>query len=123
MPPRSQGIPEDAVDPEPAAEEIRAALAPATVVVWTDARGALSAGLTGLGILGPVPSGYGRRHDLRQMTAAWRGDIGAQTGAPRMPVAPGRADRMLYLLHEMAGATVQARPALTQGAHIRDGHR
>ncbi|MCX4400130.1 MULTISPECIES: hypothetical protein [unclassified Streptomyces] len=22
----------------------------------------------------PVPSGYGRRHDLLQMTLAWRGD-------------------------------------------------
>ncbi|MEV7715670.1 hypothetical protein [Streptomyces sp. NPDC088270] len=106
VPPRSKGIPEDAVDPEAAAEEIRAALAPATVVVWADALGDLSAGLSRLGIPWPVPSGYGRRHDLCQMTAAWRGDIGHKTGSPRMPVAPGRADRMLYLLQEMA----QARP-------------
>ncbi|MGW2113497.1 hypothetical protein [Streptomyces sp. NPDC001948] len=102
MPPRSQGIPDDAVAPEPAAEEIRAALAPATVVVWADALAGLSAGLSGLGIPWPVPSGYGRRHDLLQMTAAWRGDIGHTTGSPRIPVAPGRAERMLYLLHEMA---------------------
>ncbi|MEU2134002.1 hypothetical protein [Streptomyces sp. NPDC018352] len=36
------------------------------------------------------------------MTQAWRGDIDPKTGNPRLPVTPGRADRMLYLLHEMA---------------------
>ncbi|MFE7112697.1 hypothetical protein ACFU98_37830 [Streptomyces sp. NPDC057575] len=61
----------------------------------------------GRGYLGtpwPAPTGYGRRHDLSQMTVAWRGDIDPKTGTPRLPVAPGRADRMLYLLHEMAHA-------------------
>ncbi|MFJ2876575.1 hypothetical protein [Streptomyces sp. NPDC087298] len=102
VPPRSQGIPEGAADPEPAAEEIRAALAPTTIVVWANALSGLSTGLSGLGIPWPLPSGYGRRHDLCQMTAAWRGDIGHQTGSPRMPISPDRADRMLHLLHEMA---------------------
>ncbi|MCT2543329.1 hypothetical protein [Streptomyces atratus] len=36
------------------------------------------------------------------MTLAWRGDIDPKTGSPRLPIAPGRADRMRYLLREMA---------------------
>ncbi|MFJ8855653.1 hypothetical protein [Streptomyces sp. NPDC102437] len=103
VPPRSKGIPDDVVNPDRAAEEIRTALDGKTVVVWsgsllTD----LSTALRDLKIPWPVPSGYGRRHDLYQMTLAWRGDIDPKTGNPRVPVAPDRADRMLYLLHEMA---------------------
>ncbi|MER6499202.1 hypothetical protein ABT218_07355 [Streptomyces sp. NPDC001455] len=36
------------------------------------------------------------------MTTAWRGDIAPKTGTPCPPIAPGRADRMLYLLLQMA---------------------
>ncbi|MEV6750703.1 hypothetical protein AB0N21_41455 [Streptomyces sp. NPDC051080] len=103
VPPLSKGIPDVVVDPDRTAEEIRTALDGKTIVIWagyvlTD----LSTALRDLDIPWPVPSGYGRRHDLFQMTLAWRGDIDAKTGNPRLPVAPGRADRMLYLLHEMA---------------------
>ncbi|MFF8423174.1 hypothetical protein [Streptomyces sp. NPDC015680] len=117
VPPRSKGIPDETVDPELAAEEIRTALDGKTVVAWsghvlTD----LSTALRDLKISWPVPTGYGRRHDLFQMTLAWRGDIDPKTGKPRVPIAPDRADRMLHLLHEMAGATGQARPAPNQGA-------
>ncbi|MEV5205164.1 hypothetical protein [Streptomyces sp. NPDC053720] len=103
VPPRSKGIPDDVVDPDRAAEEIRTALDGKTVVVWSgDVLAGLSTALRDLKIPWPVPTGYGRRYDLFQMTLAWRGDIDPKTGTPRPPVAPGRADRMLYLLREMA---------------------
>ncbi|MEU4506596.1 hypothetical protein [Streptomyces sp. NPDC024089] len=74
-----------------------------TVVVWSnDVLTDLSTGLRDLGIPWPVPTGHGRCHELLQMTLAWRGDIDPKTGSPRLPIAPGRADRMLYLLREMA---------------------
>ncbi|MFB6878947.1 hypothetical protein [Streptomyces sp. NPDC056323] len=74
MPPRSKGIPDDAVDPDRATEEIRTALDGKTVVVRSgDVLTDLSTCLRDLGIPRRVPTGYGRRHELHQMTLAWRG--------------------------------------------------
>ncbi|MEU6885653.1 hypothetical protein ABZ918_10650 [Streptomyces viridosporus] len=58
----------------------------------------LGQGLRALGIAWPLPPGYARRHELRPMGMTWRGDLNPKTGSPRVPIAPGRADRMLYLL-------------------------
>ncbi|MGW9119272.1 hypothetical protein ACWGRV_22035 [Streptomyces sp. NPDC055663] len=78
VPPRSKRIPDTAVDPELAAEEIRMALDGKTVVVWSNGvLTDLSTGLRDLKIPWPVPTGYGRRHDLFQMALAWRGGIGS----------------------------------------------
>jgi hypothetical protein len=49
-----------------------------------------------------LPSGYDRRHEVRQMVMTWRGDLNPKTESPRVPIAPGRADRMLYLLQQIA---------------------
>ncbi|MFF4355098.1 hypothetical protein [Streptomyces sp. NPDC001530] len=103
--PRSKGIPDGAVDPDQAAEAIRRVLADKTVLVWaSDVLKDLIQGLVGLGISWPFPSGYDRRHELRQMVMTWRGDLNPKTGTVRMPIPPGRADRMLYQLQQIAVA-------------------
>ncbi|MFF4260284.1 hypothetical protein ACFY1L_55055 [Streptomyces sp. NPDC001663] len=101
--PRSKGIPDGAADSDQAAETIRSALADKTVLVWaSEVLKDLIHGLAGLGISWPFPSGYDRWHELRQMVMTWRGDLNGKTGTVRLPIPPGRADRMLYLLQQIA---------------------
>ncbi|WP_405708018.1 MULTISPECIES: hypothetical protein [unclassified Streptomyces] len=72
VPPRSRGIPDDVVAPFRATEEISTALDGKTVVAWSgDVLTDLFTGLRDLGIPWPVPNGYGRRHELLQMTLGW----------------------------------------------------
>lgn len=100
---RSKGIPDGAADPDQAADAIRSALADKRVLVWaSDVLKDLIQGLAGLGVSWPFPSGHDRRHELRQMVMAWRGDLNPKTGTVRVPIPPGRADRMLYLLQQIA---------------------
>ncbi|MFB7852678.1 hypothetical protein ACFC34_37475 [Streptomyces sp. NPDC056053] len=106
VPPRSKNIPDHTADPGQAIDEIRAALKEKTVVVWSnDDLTDLATALHTLKIAWPIPGGYNRRHELQQMALAWRGDLDPKTGNPRAPIAPGRAERMLYLLQQMASPT------------------
>ncbi|MFH8558894.1 hypothetical protein ACH4FE_35630 [Streptomyces celluloflavus] len=102
VPPRSKGIPKGAVDPGIACEEIRRALEGRVMLVWAaDSLGDLSKSKA-LDDGWPFPTGYGRRHELQHMAADWRSDLTPKTGQPRPAMPPGRADRMLQLLQQIA---------------------
>ncbi|MEC4015460.1 hypothetical protein [Streptomyces sp. H27-D2] len=104
--PRSQGIPQDAVAPEEAAAHLRRTLARRVMLVWnTDGLVDLSTALRGLDLDWPFPSGYGNRHQLFQLALDWRSDLDPASGQPRDLVPPGRADRTLYLLRQIAAPT------------------
>lgn len=96
--PRAQGIPEGAIDPAVATETIREALAERHLVLWNDTNHSLAS------VAAAFPTGYGVRHDLHLLTLRWRGDIDPHTGRQRPVVSPGRADRMLLLLKQIADA-------------------
>jgi hypothetical protein len=101
--PRSDGIPPGAVSPDDAALPLRAALADRTVLRWGwDRLGPVSAALRAGGWSDVIPAGHGSTYDLQQLTAQWRGDLDPRTTHARPVIEPGRADRMLYLLQQIA---------------------
>ncbi|WP_333770993.1 hypothetical protein [Streptomyces sp. IBSBF 2435] len=101
--PRSDGIPAGAIAPADAALPLRAALADRKVLRWGwDALGPLTAALRTAGWSDVIPHGYGSTYDLHQLTAQWRGDLDPRTTQTRPVIEPGRADRMLYLLQQIA---------------------
>ncbi|MFF9481670.1 hypothetical protein [Streptomyces sp. NPDC014733] len=118
IPPRAKGtIPERAVDPATAGDEIRRALEGRMMLVWAaDSLRDLSRSKA-LDDGWPFPTGYGRRHELCHLVADWRGDLDPKTGQPRPAMAPGRADRMLHLLQQTAGAVD---PHLSQNPRRQD---
>ncbi|WP_128380442.1 hypothetical protein [Streptomyces cavernae] len=114
---RAKGIPDGSLDgagdPGPGAEMLAATLSTLTVLVWQrrDLEG-LAAGLHLQGAAWILPS-HEHVHEMAWLTTAWRCEV-TPDGERPMPVAPGRADRMLYLLRQIAD-TEQA-PAMPIGA-------
>lgn len=101
--PRSKDVPAGAVAPEDAAAPLLAALDGRILAIWSgEGAGPIAEAVRRVGIPSPFPSGYGRHHDLREIVQRWRGDIDPVTRSWRPPVSPGRADRMLYLLQQIA---------------------
>ncbi|MFJ9407058.1 hypothetical protein [Streptomyces sp. NPDC101393] len=95
--------PRGAVGPREAADRIRRALQGRVMLVWhADDLADFSHALHGLDIEWPFPAGYGNRHDLFHLALDWRCDLDPHSGQPRPLVPPGRADRMLYLLGQIA---------------------
>jgi hypothetical protein len=114
---RARGIPEGAVDPHIAADSLATALSGLTVLVWEhrDLED-LAAALHTLGAPWPLPEGH--VHELLPLTTAWRAEITPEGPQPRA-AAPGRADRMLYLLEQIAHAGHQATRARRRPAQRR----
>lgn len=101
--PRVKGVPDGAVAPEDAASILLAALGDRTLLTWDgEGIGAIAEAVRRAGIPSPFPSGYGSHHDLRMMTIQWRGDLDPVTRGHHLPVSPGRADRILHLLQQIA---------------------
>lgn len=101
--PRATGIPTGALAPEEAAEPLRTALADRPLVRWGwDTLGPLTTALRTAGHPDIIPTGYSSGCDLHQLTAQWRGDLDPRTTQPRPCINPDRADRMLYLLQQIA---------------------
>jgi hypothetical protein len=112
--PRSDGIPEGAVSPDDAALPLRTALSGRVVLRWGwDGLGPVSAALRTAGWTDVIPSGYGSTYDLQTLTAQWRGDLDPRTTHARPVIEPGRADRMLYLLQQIAADALDEGQALT----------
>ncbi|MFI7103461.1 hypothetical protein ACIBK8_29415 [Streptomyces sp. NPDC050161] len=104
VPPRSTDIPDGAIDPATATEQIRLAFTGRLMLVWAaDSLGDLSRSPALDNVTWPFPTGYGRRHELCHLATDWRGDLDPKTGQPRPAIPPGRADRMLHLLQRIAG--------------------
>ncbi|MEV7867446.1 hypothetical protein AB0P17_15395 [Streptomyces sp. NPDC088124] len=100
--PRSAGIPDGAVSPQDAAAAL-AVLADRVLLQWeggtlSPVAGALSAA----GIEPPFPNGHGARRALWGLAYRWRADVDVRTRSVRQAVPPGRADRMLWLLQQIA---------------------
>ncbi|MFE9347989.1 hypothetical protein [Streptomyces olivaceus] len=111
--PRAKGIPDGASDPVQGAEVLAAILSQLTVLIWRYRDlDDLSAGLRAQGATWPLPTGQ-HVHEMCRLATAWRGEVTPHGDRP-VAVAPGRADRMLYLLTQIAD-TEQA-PALPTGA-------
>jgi hypothetical protein len=100
---RAKGVPVGAIPADDAGQMFATAFADRRLVTWADTGfGDLIRALREAGWTEAIPSGYGRHHDLRAMTLTWRGDIDPMTRGHRLPVPPGRADRMLWLLQQIA---------------------
>jgi hypothetical protein len=107
VPARAKGVPADAGDPQTGAQQLKQLLADRTVVIWCpEDLDPLAAGLRTLTAPWPLPDR--QVHDLMSLTAAWRSEVTPDGDRPA-PVPPGRADRMLYLLRQIAG-TAAAQP-------------
>lgn len=100
--PRSKGIPEGAQAVDDVGQRIRDAFAGRRLLVWSgEGFNLLSGALRAAGWTDAIPTGYGAVRDLEDMAMHWRADFDHATRAPRRPVPPGRADRMLYLLQQI----------------------
>lgn len=111
--PRAKGIPAGASDPVSGAEVLAAILSQLTVLIWRYRDlDDLSAGLRSQGATWFLQS-HGHVHEMARLATAWRGEVTPEGERP-VAVAPGRADRMLYLLTQIAD-TEQA-PAMPIGA-------
>ncbi|MFE5118290.1 hypothetical protein [Streptomyces sp. NPDC056669] len=109
---RAKGIPPGAGDPVSGADVLAAILSQLTVLIWRYRDlDDLSAGLHSQGATWSLPSGHVR--EMALLATAWRGEV-TQDGERPMAVAPGRADRMLYLLQQIADA--EQAPAVPTGA-------
>jgi hypothetical protein len=103
--PRSKGVPDHAVDAAQAAIPLREALAERVLAYWPDTGlGSLQRALHAASFRDVIPSGYGRTLNLREQVLIWRADMNPEDYGWRGPIAPGRADRMLYLLQRMAAS-------------------
>ncbi|WP_327071942.1 hypothetical protein [Kitasatospora sp. NBC_01302] len=104
--PRTPGAPVDAVDPAPALDDLATLLADRTVALWDNELQPLSDALRHLKVKyrSFLPSGYRRVVKLQVLVSLWRADLDPATGQYRVPVPPGSAERLLYLLRAMAGA-------------------
>jgi hypothetical protein len=102
---RAKGVPPEAVDPQAGAGELKQLLADRTVLIWRreDLDG-LATGLLKQGAPWPFPDPARHVCDLMSLTAGWRCEVNP-TGQRLAPVPPGRADRMLYLLRQIAADT------------------
>ncbi|MEU0112002.1 hypothetical protein ABZ313_42585 [Streptomyces sp. NPDC006251] len=109
--PRTQGAPADAVPAGEGAVRIGRALQGPRRLVW----GPLRTVADRLEVLGhpagldpalAVPSGHGPvwPNDPASRYAQWRGELDPATGQLRVPWPPGSADRLWYVLGQMAGA-------------------
>lgn len=109
---RAAGVPDGALSLEDAAEPIRDALADrGSLLTWgTEAIEPIRRALYSRGWTGYLPAGYGAYRDLQMLTILWRGDIDPHTRRTRPAIAPGRADRMLYLLQQIAADRIQDLP-------------
>lgn len=97
---RAKGVPAGIGDPRTVIDALKAALSGLTVVIWRyrDLED-LAAGLRSQGADWRLPEG--QVHELLPLTAAWRCEVTPDCERP-VAVAPGRADRMLYLLQQIA---------------------
>lgn len=100
---RTAGVPEGALAPEDAAVPVRDAIANRVLLTWgNDTLGPIRQALCSRGWSEALPTGYGAYRDLQMLTARWRSDVDPRTRRLRGAIAPGRADRMLYLLQQIA---------------------
>jgi hypothetical protein len=105
--PRSKGIPPAAIAPEAAAAPLREALAGRRLLRWGsdgDALAALTRALRAAGWQDVIPTGHGIDQDLWTLTLRWRGEIDPRTHRPPTVIPPGNADRMHYLLQQIAAS-------------------
>ncbi|MFI6278103.1 hypothetical protein [Streptomyces sp. NPDC050988] len=113
--PRTQGTPVGAVKADVGAARIGRVLEGRRRLVWGPLR-AVTDRLETLGHpvdLDPaqaVPSGHGPvwPNDPASLYAQWRGELDPATGQLRTPWPPGSADRLWYVLGQMAGADTPA---------------
>lgn len=103
--PRSAGIPAGAISPDDAAPAVREALAGRRLVRWGyDALAPLAEAFRRAHWSDVLPAGYGTEPTLLDLTMNWRGDIDHRNRAVRGIIPPGRPDRMLYLLQQIAAS-------------------
>lgn len=99
---RAKGVPDGADDPCSGAEALTALLSGLTVLIWRHRDlDDLSSGLRSQGAPWFLPSGQVR--EMALLTSAWRGEVTPDGHRPAA-VPPGRADRMLSLLQQIADA-------------------
>ncbi|MFE2941001.1 hypothetical protein ACFXKG_18350 [Streptomyces sp. NPDC059255] len=100
--PRSAGVPDGALAPEDAAPLLEV-LAGRVLLEWEAGPLALVAGaLQAAGQTVPFPTGHGARRALWGLALNWRADVDHRARSVRQAVAPGRAERMLWLLQQIA---------------------
>ncbi|RDG35178.1 hypothetical protein [Streptomyces corynorhini] len=100
--PRAAGIPDGACSPEDAAPLLQV-LADRVLLEWEGgALAPVSSALRAAGLPGPFPTGYGARRALWALALTWRADISPRSRSLRPVISPGRADRMLWLLQQIA---------------------
>lgn len=108
---RSRGIPDGALDPADGAQRLSDALSGHSVAVWDFADlQPLRDSFARQKALWPLPdhshwtavADRPSTYTVRDLVLDWRGAF-TPTGNTEFPLHPGRADRLLYLLHEMAG--------------------
>ncbi|MFF2148935.1 hypothetical protein [Kitasatospora sp. NPDC058190] len=104
--PRTPGAPADAVEPAPALADLADLLADRTVLLWDDELKPLHDALRRLKVEHRriLPDGYQRVHHLKMTVTRWRADLDPLTGHHRIPTPPGIADRLLYMLRQVATA-------------------
>ncbi|MFG3078665.1 hypothetical protein [Streptomyces sp. NPDC048225] len=113
--PRAKGVPPGTCDPQTGAEQLKALLAERTVLIWQwSDLDDLGTGLRSQQApwplprtLWPHPQGGHHVVELVGLVADWRGEIMPEGHQP-LPVPPGRADRMLLLLQQIAGTALSA---------------
>ncbi|GHB12189.1 hypothetical protein GCM10010330_77860 [Streptomyces tendae] len=104
---RAKSIPPGAGDPVSGADVLAAVLSKLTVLIWCHRDlDDLSAGLRSQGAAWPLQS-HGHVHEMSMLATAWRGEV-HQDGARPVALAPGRADRMLYLLNQITDTALSA---------------
>lgn len=109
---RAAGVPTGALAPEDAAEPIRDAVAGRVLLTWgAGTLDPIHQALHSRGWSEALPTGYGAYRDLQMLTIRWRADIDPRTCRVRGAIAPGRADRMLYLLQQIAADAPAVGPA------------
>ncbi|MCC9311109.1 hypothetical protein LN042_29280 [Kitasatospora sp. RB6PN24] len=104
--PRTPGAPADAVAPGPAIADLGDRLATRTVLLWDDELTPLHDALRRLKVQHEpiLPTDHQRVQHLNTTVTRWRADVDPATGHHRIPTPPGTANRLLYLLNQVATA-------------------
>ncbi|MFJ8444400.1 hypothetical protein [Kitasatospora griseola] len=108
--PRTPCSAPDAVPAADALDELSGILAGRTVLMWNLADlDPLHAALRRAAIDAPAYPPRRRSRSLHELAALWRADVTADANL-RPAVAPGTADRLLHLVHLIAGVSGARRP-------------
>ncbi|MCA1222240.1 hypothetical protein [Streptomyces sp. 8L] len=107
---RAKGIPPGAGDPRSGADTLLAILSQLTVLIWSHRDlDDLAAGLRSQGATWSLPPG--QVHEMSRLTAQWRSEV-TPDGRRMAAVAPGSAERMLYLLRQITDTEQLPEPRL-----------